>query len=453
MLDQEFLVLLNTFRQLIRRNAHSALLKLIEKTHPADMATLFRSFSEMERETLFGLITPINYKAEFLTELDQTILVELLQNTDPKSIVDLLNRMAPDDQADVVAQLPEDVRAEVMKLMSATESEDLAELMLYPPDTAGGIMAPLPFKMRKDHTVQDAIKTIQQQHDLEMIFYIYVVDDEDHLCGVLSLRQLLKAAPTTHLRDIMVIRVISVAPETDQEEVARIIGRYNFLALPVVDRTGVLLGIVTVDDIIDVIREEATEDFLKMAGAGKEREILLKSPLQAVRIRFPWLFVTFVGGLIVSAIVIGFRAILQQFIILAAFMPVIAGMGGNVGSQSTTIVVRGLATGRINYKQILRVLSDQLKIGLILGLAYGLLASLLTNLLYRNEYHITMIAGVIGIAISGQILVAALLGTLIPMILHRLDIDPAFATGPLVSTTLDITGTLVYFSIALAILT
>lgn len=452
MLDREFIILQDAFRRLIRRNARTNTQKMIMKTHPADLAALFRSFTDTERQTVFKLISDRTYKAEFLTELDQSILVDILRDSAPKDIAELLKEMAPDDQADLLAQIPEDLSKEVLSLMSSTDSEDLEELMMYDPDTAGGIMVPLPFKMHEQDTVQDAINAIHEQKDAEMAFYIYVVDDNDRLTGIISLRQLLMVSPKTILQNIMIKRLVTVHPETDQEEVARIISRYNFLALPVVDREHRLLGIVTVDDIIDVIREEATEDFLQMAGVGKDREILLKTPVEAARIRFPWLFVTFIGGLIVSGIVISFHQLLSRFVILAAFMPIIAGMGGNVGSQSSTIIVRGLATGRINFQQIFKVLIGQIIIGFLLGIAFGILLTLFSNIFYRATENILLIGSVIGVSLCCELIIAAMLGTLVPMLLQRINVDPAVATSPIVTTSLDITGMLVYFSIATLIL-
>lgn len=448
MLDREFIILQDAFRRLIRRNARTNTQKMIMKTHPADLAALFRSFTDTERQTVFKLISDRTYKAEFLTELDQSILVDILRDSAPKDIAELLKEMAPDDQADLLAQIPEDLSKEVLSLMSSTDSEDLEELMMYDPDTAGGIMVPLPFKMHEQDTVQDAINAIHEQKDAEMAFYIYVVDDNDRLTGIISLRQLLMVSPKTILQNIMIKRLVTVHPETDQEEVARIISRYNFLALPVVDREHRLLGIVTVDDIIDVIREEATEDFLQMAGVGKDREILLKTPVEAARIRFPWLFATFIGGLIVSGIVISFHQLLNRFVILAAFMPIIAGMGGNVGSQSSTIIVRGLATGRINFQQIFKVLIGQIIIGFLLGIAFGILLTLFSNIFYRATENILLIGSVIGVSLCCELIIAAMLGTLVPMLLQRINVDPAVATSPIVTTSLDITGMLVYFSIA-----
>ncbi len=444
MLDHEFMILLDTYRRLIRRNARSNIKKMIIKTHPADLAALFRSFTDVEREDIFSLITDSSYKAEFLTELDRSILIELLENMPPKSITALLKEMAPDDQADVLAQLPEEVGKKVLELMSTSDSEDLEELMMYPPDTAGGIMVPLPLKMKEEDTVQDAINSIHEQKELEMVFYIYVEDENEKLTGVLSLRQLLMVEPQTKLKDVMIKRVVSVQPDTDQEEVARITSRYNFLALPVVDRDNKLLGIVTVDDIIDVIREEATEDFLQMAGVGKDREILLKPTFEAAKIRFPWLFATFLGGFAVSLIVMGFNELISKFVILAAFMPIVAGMGGNVGTQSSTITVRGIATGRINVKQILRVLFGQMRIGMILGFAYGILLGVFAVIFHLHQVNILNMGITISVSLMLAMSLSATMGTLIPITLHRLNIDPAIATGPIVTTVSDIFGISIY---------
>ncbi len=454
MLDREFMVLLGTFRRLVRRNAKTNLIKVVRKTHAADLATLFRSFTESERNYVFDLIPELQYKARVLSEVDEKILQDLLENLDPATIVKLLGEMAPDDQADIVANLPKELEQKVFDLMSRRESADLEELMMYPPESAGGIMIPSPFKMKEEDTVRDAIDSLQRQEDLEMVFYVYVVDEHNKLSGVLPLRQLLTVVPHTKLREIMNTKVISVKPETDQEEVARIISRYDLLAIPVTDKENKLLGIVTVDDIIDVLREEATEDFLQMAGVGKDREILLKSPYEETKMRLPWLFATFIGGVIVSMIVSGFGDLINQFVLLAAFMPITAGMAGNVATQSSTIMVRGIATGRVNINQIARVLFRETKIGLLLGLVYGILLALFSIIFYHVQAeYVFRLAGSIGVSLMFAILIAATMGTLTPMLLNRFNIDPAVATGPLVTTIGDMLSVTIYFSIAVLLLT
>ena len=244
----------------------------------------------------------------------------------------------------------------------------------------------------------------------------------------------------------MIKKVHAVRPETDQEEVARIVSQYNFLAVPVIDSDEKLLGIVTVDDVVDVIREEATEDFLKMVGAGEDREILLKSSWENARIRLPWLFASWVGGIIAAYIIGVFDNILQNTIALAAFIPVIIGMGGNIGTQSSTIIVRGLATGRVGFENSSKILFKEIRVGLILGILYGILLGLFAIFRFLD---ISPILGlVVGLSICASMLIAATIGSLVPLILDRFDIDPAVATGPFVTTAIDILGVALYFIIA-----
>ena len=279
-----------------------------------------------------------------------------------------------------------------------------------------------------------------------MVFYLYITDDDDRLVGVASLRTLATTPADTILKDIMVKRVHTVRPETDQEEVARIVSQYNFLAVPVVDAEGQLLGIVTVDEIVDVIREEATEDFFQMAGAGKDREILMKSSWDNAKSRIPWLFASWIGGVCAAAIIGFFDNTLQNTLALAAFIPVIIGMGGNIGTQTSTLVVRGLATGRVNVGNKINIIFKEIRVGIILGILYGLLLGLFAIMSFVN---ISPYLGlVVGLGIACSMLIATAFGSLVPLLLHRMDIDPAIATGPFVTTSIDILGVTLYFVIA-----
>jgi magnesium transporter len=248
------------------------------------------------------------------------------------------------------------------------------------------------------------------------------------------------------LEDIMSKNVHAVRPETDQEEVARIVSQYNFLAVPVVDSDEQLLGIVTVDDVVDVIREEATEDFLKMVGAGEDREILLKSSWDNARMRLPWLFASWVGGIFAAVIIGIFDNVLQSTIALAAFIPIIIGMGGNIGTQSSTIIVRGLATGRVDLENSTKILFKEIRVGLILGILYGVLLGIFA--VFRFLDFSPMLGVVVGLSICASMIIAATIGSLVPLILNRFDIDPAVATGPFVTTAIDILGVALYFLIA-----
>jgi magnesium transporter len=283
-----------------------------------------------------------------------------------------------------------------------------------------------------------------------MVFYLYVTDDDDRLVGVVSLRDLVTSPPDKTLDNIMTKNVISVQPETDQEEVAKIVSRYNYLAVPVIDLEEHMLGIVTVDDVVDVIREEATEDFLQMAGAGKDREILLKSSWGNARARLPWLFASWVGGVAAVAIIGVFKNMLETTVALAAFIPVIIGMGGNIGTQSSTIIVRGLATGRVDIGNNLKIIIKEIKVGLILGVLYGLLLGVFATLKFVNT---TPYLGlIVALSILSSMIISTFVGTLVPLLFRKLDIDPAIATGPFVTTSIDIIGVTLYFLIASALI-
>jgi magnesium transporter len=284
-----------------------------------------------------------------------------------------------------------------------------------------------------------------------MVFYLYVVDEYSKLVGVLSLRQLVIVPPNKLLKDFMTTDIFSVRTDMDQEEVAKIVARYDILAVPVVDEANKLVGIITVDDVIDIFREEATEDFLKMAGVGDEF-VETQTVFRSTRTRLPWLFASCVGGILASVIISGFNASLARFTYLAAFIPVITGMGGNIGTQSSTIVVRGLATGRLHLREFWPVVFKQLSTGLILGVIYGILMAAVAQVQYNTMVPSGLFAVSVGAAVICSMSIAALVGTFIPMLFARINVDPAVATGPFVTTSIDVIGVTFYFVIATALL-
>jgi len=446
MFSHEVSVLRNTFRRLLRRHAHTNLTKIIRKTHPADLAVLFRYFTDTEQKTLFDLMTEKEHTAEFLTELDEAILVKILENEDPGRIATIFHKLGSNDQAEILNLLSEPMTSSILELLQKEEKKEVEEIMGYPEDSAGSMMSTDVFTLHKNTIARNAIQSLQDQEGAEMVFYLYVTDDDDRLVGVISLRDLVTTHPDKTLDNIMIKNVISVQPETDQEEVAQIVAQYNYLAVPVLDADDHLIGIVTVDDVVDVIREEATEDFLQMAGAGKDREILLKSSWENARARFPWLFASWIGGIVAATIIGAFEHMLQSIIALAAFIPVIIGMGGNIGTQSSTIIVRGMATGRIEIGSEMKVLFKEIRVGLILGGLYGLMLGLFAK--FRFIDVDPMLGVVVGLSIGCSMLMAVAVGTFIPMFLRKVDIDPAIATGPFVTTSIDILGVLFYFVIA-----
>ena len=446
----EITILRDTFRRLLRRHAETNILKLIDKTHPADLALLFRYFNENEQDEIFSKLKPSEKTAEFLNDLDELIGIRLLKNESHERIASILEHASSNEQAYLIGLLDEKYASSVIDLLQADKQEELEEMMAYPEDSAGILMYTDVFTLHEETKARDAINALQDQEDAEMVFYLYTLDDEARLTGVISLRDLVTTPGDTKLKDIMSKQIHVVRPETDQEEVARIVSQYNFLAVPVVDSDDRLLGIVTVDDVVDIIREEATEDFLQMVGAGKDREILLKSSWENARMRLPWLFASWVGGIMAAFIIGIFDNVLQSTIALAAFIPVIMGMGGNIGTQSSTIIVRGLATGRVSIENSMRILFKEIRVGLMLGILYGLLLGVFAMLKFLDVSP--MLGVVVGVSICISMIIAATIGSLVPLILNRFEIDPAIATGPFVTTSIDILGVACYFLIAISLL-
>ena len=441
-------ILVESIKRLLRRGAASHLTKIVNMAHAADLSAIFRSLSGSNQKKLFDLIGDIEKKGFLLMELDKDILLDLVEVMDTDLLVKILEKIPENDAADLLSVLPEEKADILLKKMKEKGVEDVVDLLKYDEETAGRIMVTDVIALKQDMTVKEAIANIQKEHeDAEMPFYLYVVDDYGKLVGVSSLRQLVLVPPETQLKDIMATDVISVQPEMDQEEVARIVARYDFLAVPVVDEGHRLVGIVTVDDIIDVLRSEATEDILKMAGAGEEF-VETKSVFKSIRIRLPWLFASCIGGILASLIVGYFSGMLNKMVYLVAFMPVIAGMGGNVGTQSSTIVVRGLAMGRINIRDIMKVVLKEISTGFILGLIYGLIIAFVAEFRYSVEF----LSLSVGLAMICSMSMAALMGSLLPMLFARVHIDPAVATGPFVTTATDIVSVFFYFQIASVLL-
>jgi len=446
LMGKEGTVLLETIRRLNRRKAVDHILKLINKTHPADIAWVFRHLTPEERQNVFNIVAQTDSVGEIISELDQSLMLELVGDLTPKFMVTVIQKMASDDAADLLEALPTEVADKIRELMAKDDREEVDDLLQYNPESAGGLMSPNVMSLNEELSVGDAVKIIQERsEDLEMVFYLYIVRENDLLTGVLSLRELLMHPPYRLLKNIMNPKVISVSTETDQEEVAHMVSRYNILAVPVVNHANKLLGIVTVDDVIDVIRKEATEDFFQMAGAGKDDEILMKSTRANAVTRAPWLLASWIGGVVSASIIAFFSDELQKFVILASFLPIVNGMGGNIATQSSTIIVRGIATGRVNLEQIFKIVFKEMRVGLLLGSVYGLFLSMLVFIAFPHPAKLFMVAG---ISVIIEMTLAATMGAIVPLTMKRLGIDAAVATGPFVSTTMDIMGCTTFFTIA-----
>ena len=442
--------LLDSIRKLLRRGANQNVIKILEKLHAADLAQLIRYFNENEQLKIFSLIENSEFASEVLSQIDGVTSAMIVTRIERSAAAEMLKMMDTDDEVSILEDVSEEVREEILSHMTKSEAESIEELFMYPEDSAGRIMNNQYFALHEDVTVTDAIQELQHRGEdaAEMFFYIYVVDKRNHLIGVCSLRQLLLVKPDTPIKQVMVQDVVSVKPETDQEDVARVVERYDLLAVPVVDHVNKMLGIVTVDDVIDVIRHEATEDIMKMVGTGDEYHT--RSILRSARMRMPWLLAAFAGGYVGIQFLKMFNATLEQIVAVAFFLPIIIAMGGNIGITSMTIVVRGLATGKIAVDELRKVIVKELSVALILGSLYG---TLLTVLAYIQFGEVTHLGLVVGISMFISMMMAAAIGTMMPILLHLAKVDPAVATGPFVTSTVDSLGILVYLGLATYILT
>ena len=435
-------ILLNATRKLIRKDASANLIKMVAKLHPADTAELLKHLNPSERIYLFDLLTDKEETAKIFGELDVMTRTEMLEHMNDRSISDLLMEMPHEDVADIIGEMSEEVAQKILGSMGPAYSQEIEKLLKYEKDTAGGIMTKDFFALSEDITVQKAIDQLRAAEHVETIFYIYVVDRQQKLVGVVSLRKLIISSLNSTLKQIMTTDVIYVKAFEDQEDVARIVEKYNILAVPVVDRFNKLVGIITVDDVIDVIREEATEDIYMMAGTSSE-ELFERSVWKITSLRLPWLMISLVGETCSGLIMKFYHGTIQSVIAVTFFIPMIMALGGNVGNQSQTIVVRGLGIGKIIEEDMWKILFKQLQIGLAMGIiAGGSVAAI--SLLIQTNY---MLCFVVGFSLLISITLSGSMGVLTPFLLKKLNIDPAVAAGPFISNFNDVTGIFIYLGL------
>src|SRR5919107_706491 len=358
-------LVLDSVKRLLRIGATGNLLNLLQKQHPADLAQIFGELQDKEKEAAFSLLAERNGRLamEAVSELGPEAGAALLATRSAEEIAKLAQEIPSDDAAALIDHLPEDLSGAVLDLMRPKESGVVENLLEYDEQTAGRIMNPHVFALNEDMTVGEAITELQINRDVEMVFYLYVVDDRHHLVGVTSLRRLLLVAPATPLKRIMTTDLISARVDTDQEEVARQVASYNLLAIPVVDEENKLAGVITVDDVIDVIKDEATEDVYRLAGVTGDDRVFTR-PWESLRKRLPWLQVNLVTAFVAASVVALFEGTIGRWSALAVFMPVVAGMGGNAATQTLTVIVRGIALGELTWANSRKALLKEAAVGL-----------------------------------------------------------------------------------------
>ena len=437
-------------RDILEKNDYKKLKSILHEYHPVDIAEFYEELSSQESINLFKVLD-FDDAVQVLEEIDSDKKFFILNNIKPSYASKLIAEMSSDDVADLLGDLEEEEKKRILSLIGENEQADLKDLLAYGKNTAGGRMTTEYIAFPKDLKAKDALNKLGELAlDAETIYYVFAVDSEGRLVGVVSLRDLILAPEQTPIKDFMQTDLKKVNALSDQEEVARLIKKYGFLALPVVDDDNVLLGIVTVDDAMMVVEEETTEDILKLSGSDFDEKIALGqvSPWARAKRRLPWILVAVVGEIFSGRVINDFSAALQTIVALSFFIPVLMDMGGNVGTQSAAIIVRGLATGEINTSSIAKNVLREAAVGMILGVFNGLLVAAMTYF-WQGE---VLLGVVVGIAMAFNLTLAAMLGTFMPLLWYKLGHDPAVASGPLVTTLLDILGLFVYFSTATWIL-
>ncbi|MFN8060827.1 MAG: magnesium transporter [Vicinamibacterales bacterium] len=435
----------DSVRRLIRLGATSNLANLLQKQHPADLAQVLGELAERDRRTAFDLALDRNRRLamEALSELGPEAGASLLADRSADEIARLLQELPSDDVAAILNHLSDELSADVLELMRRKEGVEVGSLLEYAEQTAGRIMNPHVFALAEDMTVGEAITTLQNARDVEMVFYLYVIDGRRHLVGVVSLRRLLLVSPDTPLKRIMSAEVISVQDDMDQEEVARQVASYNLLAIPVVDKENKLVGVITVDDVIDVIKDEATEDIYRLAGVSADERVFTV-PSVSLRRRLPWLLVNLGTAFLAASVVRVFQGTISKVVALAAFMPIVAGMGGNAATQTLTVIVRGIALGELTWANTKSALLKEGLVGLGNGVTLGLVAAGGAWLLMGDW----VLGLILGLAMVINMFVAATTGTLIPIALRALKVDPALASSVFITTLTDVFGFLSFLGLA-----
>ncbi len=433
-------------QKLLRRNAYNHITNLLAKLRAADISSIMLEMSDREQRSIFSVLMERDRQlaAKTLKTLGLEWGLDLLIQRPSEEISEVIQEMESDAAASFISALPEEVAQEVLEKMDTRESSEVQELLGYEEETAGRIMTPNVFSLHEELTVAEAIQTIQTAQDLEMVFYLYVVDERNHLVGVVSLRQLLMVTPTTPLKKVMMTDVISVTTDTDQEEVANQVALYDLLAIPVVDDANKMVGTITVDDVIDVIKEEATEDIFYLAGVEADDHIHTPA-FTSVKKRLPWLMVNLATALLAATVVALYEPTIARFSFLAVFLPVVAGLGGNSGTQTLTVIVRGLALGEVGWESGKAILLKEIMVGLNNGIVTGIIAGTVAYLWMGNY----MLGLVLGAAMTINVVVAGIVGTLVPFIFKRFNVDPAIASSIFVTTFTDAVGFLSFLGLGI----
>lgn len=435
-------------REIIDDNNIPQLKDELNSYHAADLADIFPELKSEERLLCFENID-VEKAADMIEDLSPQLQVELLGNIDEELASKIISKLPHDSAADLLGDMEDDDSASYLNKLPDKFSAEVRELLTYNEETAGGIMTPVVITVNVDMTVQEVLSSIReqaQQENLEL-YYVYVVDKQNHLQGVISLRKLLTSTVEQKVSDIMITDIIRLHVDDYQDYIADIFMKYQYNALPVVDLYNRLKGMITWDDVQDIVEEETTEDFYNSSGISTdsvdEDEILSGNIFKAIQARTPWLFITLIGEFIAVHVAHHFDGVIHTLPIVAVFMPLLAGLGGNIGTQSITLMVRGLSTGEVSINSAIHYVLREMFIGLLIGFLFGAMVMLVT----WGWQHNVQLGLVVGAAMMTNMTLATIVGTITPFILKSLKIDPAVASGPMIATAIDIMGLTVYFSL------
>jgi magnesium transporter len=417
---------------------------LLIPVQPPDIAEAIEGLPEAMQAIAFRLLSK-NEAIEVYEHLDSSIQQSLLEEFKRQDVLEIMEQMSPDDRARLFDELPAKVVRRLLQQLSPQERQSTALLLGYEANTAGRIMTPEYLSLKETMTASQAIQRIRNLADvMETVYYLYVTDAARHLTGILSLRDVVVAQPEQTIGQIMTREVVSVHTETDQEEVARIIQRYDFLAVPVVDRESRLVGIVTVDDVIDILEEETTEDIYTLGGVQGSDDYFQTNLITVARRRVLWLFVLLITNTGTSAVISSQQEILKQVVALAAFIPLLIGTGGNVGAQSSTVVIRGLNTERLRTIGPFRVILREAFAGALLGVVLALVVAIWAYVLQHN----VTVSIAVGVSLFAISILASTAGSALPLLFQLIGLDPALMSAPFITTAVDVLGVFIYLSVA-----
>ena len=429
--------------KLLRHNALPQLRKIVDKTLPADIAPVIPLLPEDDRRKIFALLIEAGKAARVTLELEREQVIEVLRGLDDRIVAAICNSSAPDDAADLLDLLDEDRRETILARLDPSRGAKIESLLVREKETAGSLMTTEFLALDEELTVASAIDAIRHYPRKDSFFYVYTVDADGRLLGVLSLRHLILAEPEQKLSSIMVQHVVRTNVEASQEEVAQLVAKYDLLSVPVVDMQNRLVGVVTVDDVIDVIQEEAEEDLLHLAGVDVSER--LSTPMgRTFRARFPWLIVNLATAFLGASVVRYFEGTIAQWAVLAAFMPVVSGLGGNAGTQTLTVFVRALAFGEVEWTTRARPIFKELLVGLANGLGMGLLTATIVGLWTGDSRLALILFG----AMTFTMIVAGVAGGFTPLVLKKFGFDPAISSSIFVTALTDVAAFFAFLGLA-----